>query len=182
MIDEHGGPVDDAWVSASAEDGAERALGMGYVPPHQRVMTDDDGRFELSGLATRGRYSLFVERPFGALSAGRHVAPSDDVTIRLPALGTLSGSVIDPRARGLQPFTIQVRQLDTGHTLTTLIRDPNGNWKLERVQPGKLRLSALDDSGRVAEQTLDLKEGQELVGIQLVFPAEAAPTEPPAAP
>ena len=133
VIDEAGEPVDDAWVSAGAEDGAERALGAGYVAPHQRVMTDDDGRFELSGLAMRGRYSVFVERPFGALIVHRDVAPSNDVTIRLPALGALSGAVIDPSARPLQPFTIQVRQLDTGHTTTTLIRDPNGNWRLERV-------------------------------------------------
>jgi hypothetical protein len=145
-------------------------------------MTDDDGRFELSGLAANARYGLRVERPFGALNVRRDVSPFDAVTIRLPALGTLSGTVSDPHARALQPFTIQVRQLDTGRDLAALIRDPNGHWTLERVQPGTLRVSALDEDGRVAERTVELKEGQALTGIQLVFPDAAPAAEPPAAP
>ncbi|HKU44207.1 MAG TPA: carboxypeptidase-like regulatory domain-containing protein, partial [Polyangiales bacterium] len=171
VVDGAGGPVSDVWVSASSEDGAAKTEAVGEVPAHQRVLTDDDGRFEVAGLAGNARYSVRVERPFGALSLQRGVTPGQDVTIRLPALGGLSGTLIDPTGQPLPPFTIQVRELDTGHNQAELIRDPNGNWKLERVQPGTLRVSAiLDGSGRVVNQTVELHEGEQLARIQLRLP------------
>ncbi len=169
VVDAAGGPANDVWVSASAEETAEPLPVDGEVPAHQRVMTDDSGHFELPGLEERARYSVRAEPPSGALGLLRHAAPSEDITIRLPAECTLGGAVIDLSGRPVPPFTVQTTQRDTGQIQAKLFLDQNGHWQLQGVPPGPVRLSVIDDQGRTAQRELDLSEGQSVMDIQLTL-------------
>jgi hypothetical protein len=58
VVDEAGGPVDDAWVDASP-DGVPAAGG------HSAVLTAVDGTFEIAGLAPHGSFTLQANRARG---------------------------------------------------------------------------------------------------------------------
>lgn len=96
VLDATGKPAPDVtvfYVHDTRDDDRATAAGA--------ELTDDDGRFELHGLARDEHYVLTAMRPghfapvsLAMRSVGQRVRAGDDVTIRLPADGAIRGRVV----------------------------------------------------------------------------------------
>ncbi|MCB9718728.1 MAG: carboxypeptidase regulatory-like domain-containing protein [Myxococcales bacterium] len=160
-----GEPVPDAWVRATLlpealgprpepeEDGPSERREMRMIvasggddgdggngrPP---VLTDDHGRFELTGLRDAA-YELVAESEGGRQRVTEVARPGDDVTLELAELGTIEGNVtLD--GQPLPRFTVRV----DGPTSRSLqVRDAGGRFELGRLDPGAYRLSVTAPDG-----------------------------------
>jgi hypothetical protein len=118
------------------------------------VLTDDDGRFELTGLRDAA-YELAVEGGGGDRRASAVARPGDDVVLTLAELGTIEG-VVTLDGQPLRRFMARVE----GPTSRRVqVRDSGGKFEIGRLDPGSYQLviTAPDGSGR-AELTLDAGE------------------------
>jgi hypothetical protein len=86
VVDDRGAPASDVWVTAANEtalaklDPALRQL----MPPARRVLTEQGGRFVITGLDPKGTYSVQAEEPDGSASCTRSdVGAGSEVTLTL---------------------------------------------------------------------------------------------------
>ncbi len=113
----------------------------GSLPP---VLTDRDGRFELTGLR-RGRYDLMAEGLGGtARGFASGVDTGSDVTIAMVALTRIDG-VVTRDGAPVSRFRIE---LDGPSSRSKDVRDPDGKFSLHRVDPGNYTVTAISDDGR----------------------------------
>ena len=87
VLDEHGAPAKDVWVSV-AQDAAPktrsamRAMVAAQAQP-RRVLSDEDGRFSIGGLAQEGSFRVRAAQPYGSAAESTGVRPGQAVTLRL---------------------------------------------------------------------------------------------------
>lgn len=115
------------------------------------VLTDEDGRFELTGLRDAA-YELMVEGGGGDRRASAVARPGEDAVLVLAELGTIEG-VVTLDGQPLRRFMARVE----GPTSRRVqVRDASGHFEIGRLDPGSYRLviTAAEGSGR-AELTLD---------------------------
>ncbi len=84
ITDDMGDPLANVWVSALATQRAERDSALSHAPP-SRVLTDLDGHFVLSGLATNGSYRVRAEDPTGGVATVDAAAGATNLRIALSA-------------------------------------------------------------------------------------------------
>ena len=91
-------------------------------PVTRRVMTDEDGRFEIRGLTTIGRGGLFANKPGYHMAQevrtglGRRMAPSQEVkmepgaelTVKLTPWASIAGRVVDERGEPIEGLPIHL--------------------------------------------------------------------------
>jgi Carboxypeptidase regulatory-like domain len=132
-------------VVATADEGG---LGSNARPP---VLTDDEGRFAITGLRDAA-YELVVESGGGGRRASAIARPGDDVTLALAELGSIEG-VVTLDGQPLQRFAARVE----GPTSRNVaVRNASGHFEIDRLDPGRYRLviTSAEGSGR-AELTLE---------------------------
>jgi protocatechuate 3,4-dioxygenase beta subunit len=170
VVDPHGAPEANAWVSASPAD-EELSVWARHVTVRQptRVLSDADGRFELTGLTPRARYTLRVQQPYDNATVVHGVAEGQDVRVVLPTSGSISGVVRDMDGRPVAHAHVSAQQHETASARTTTSGE-DGSFELERVPAGKVVLLAGHPAlGRIA-LPLEIAPGQALTGQSLVFP------------
>jgi hypothetical protein len=176
VMDGEGNPVADASVSALHDSGGdsdrmaktERMLSGGRTVG-QRTLTDVNGRFVIRGLAPSDRFAVRAEQAHGSADVRPGVAPGEEVTLTLAAPGALRGTAIDEQGRPVAHFSLQTVQLDTEHSRTAAISTHDGIWSVDRIASGHLRVMAIDDEGRMAQQELNVAPGQRVDGVRLVL-------------
>ena len=130
-----------------ADDGG---AGNGRPP----VLTDEEGRFEITGLRD-ARYELAAESSGGRQRVTEIARPGQDVALALAELGRVEGQVtLD--GQPLKSFGVRVE----GPTARgKQVRDSSGHFELERLDPGTYQLvvTAPDGTGR-AEVTVGAGE------------------------
>lgn len=149
VLDASGLPVADAWVTARDGDesaphagtrgGADGTLARTIGSP---TLTDDAGRFTLTGLRTTGRYTVTAE--LGALrgeAAG--VAAGGTATVTLAALASLAGKVTS----GGRPVTRYTLYLDGAQRTTQVVTDEEGRYQVSRLRPGAFTVTAKTSDG-----------------------------------
>src|SRR5690606_4597995 len=90
-----------------------------------RVLSDADGRFELTGLSPHARYTLRAQQPYDNATVVHGIEEGNDVRIVLPASGSISGVVRDVDGRPVahahisaqQPVEIAPGQALTGQSI-----------------------------------------------------------------
>jgi protocatechuate 3,4-dioxygenase beta subunit len=164
-----GKPAKDAWVTAhrardkSPDDKESRFegwLGPGQPP----VLTDDAGAFTINKLR-KGSYNLMVDGPKGTSHAEQNgVKTGESVTIKLLALGTLTGTVTlagapvpsyDIECRGPH-FDNSERHIDS----------KDGTYELERLTPGAYTCS-VDSPTASGSGKIDVPAGEAKLDITL---------------
>lgn len=190
VVDPDGAPIADAWVTAAPKRDSDAEAWfhrpeeeklperVGVVPELPKedksdddddtfglargepVLTDAQGRFELTGLARR-KYTLSVEALRGS-ARGRlaGVAPGSDVTLRVALLAAVAGTV---RAGGkpVPRYEMLVRRKTAGAGFsreTKTVDRPDGGFSLDHLDPGEYSLTVTADAGR-AVHTLELGSG-----------------------
>src|SRR5690606_27537959 len=100
VLDEHGSPVADAFVShqrmsdsAAAASGRSRA-GLRWNFEDRPVLTDADGTFVIDNLAENASYVLGAFRKGGGEAVQEGVRPGEQVELTIVATGEIAGKVV----------------------------------------------------------------------------------------
>lgn len=173
-----GEPVPDVWVQASmlperarpkprspSKDGPSTrsetrmivagvdgaSTGSNARPP---VLTDDEGRFELTGLRD-AEYELVAEGGVGGRRASKLARPGEPVTLELAELGAIEG-VVTLDGEPLKRFVVRVE----GPTSRVVqVRDAGGHFEIDRLDPGAYRLM-IDTPGGSGTAEVAVDPGQ----------------------
>ncbi|MGH7271889.1 MAG: carboxypeptidase-like regulatory domain-containing protein, partial [Polyangiaceae bacterium] len=180
VVDGKGQAVPDVWVSATcrgdggaAKAGADALVMLSSGGSGRRVVSGPEGRFAIGGLAARELCTVRAEQPYGAVGLARDARPGDDVTVTLPALGTLSGTAVSDDGKPVDSLTLSVRDDATATARTQTVSASGGRWSLANMMPGQLQILASDGRGHSAQQRVELAPGQALAGVLLELRALA---------
>ena len=179
VVDPNGDPEANAWVSASPAD-EELSAWAQHLAVRQptRVLSDADGRFELTGLSPRARYTLKAQQPYDNATVVHGVVEGQDIRIVLPPSGSISGVVRDVDGRPVAHAHVSAQQHETASARSTTSGE-DGSFELERVPAGKVELLAGHPAlGRIA-MPIEIAPGQALTGQSIVFPQAAASNAAP---
>ena len=172
VVRAEGGPVVDAFVEASREsDSASAASGEAarevrwgsyFKAPE---MTDQDGKFRLTGLAP-GKYTLRAHRNGGGEAIREHVVVGTDVELAIALPGSLAGTV---RVRGgdaPEEFRVNVEDEATGYRRGDSFFRTRGAWRLPELPQGKFKVTASAGEGS-QEIQVELAAGEQRRGVQI---------------
>ncbi len=174
VVDEQGNPEPNAWVSATPAD-EDLSVWARHITVRQptRVLTDADGRFELTKLASAARYTLRAQQPYDNATVMHGVEEGTNVRILLPPSGSIAGVVRDEAGRPVARAHVSAQQHETASARTTTSGE-DASFALERVPTGKVMLLAGHPMlGRTA-LPIEITPGQELTGQSLVLPPPPA--------
>jgi uncharacterized GH25 family protein len=182
VVDDAGGPIVDAWVTAFREGSSKQMLAertnkfsgatrraetpdadtpqgiddeMPFFGEKEKpVLTDAEGRFEIAKLRT-GTYMIVAEADKGSAKARQKgVAPGSKVRLEVAALASIHGTVTRAGAK-VDDVTITL----DGPTDRSK-RARNGEFRIDRLEPGKYEVSAQGSDG-FAEVEVEVKTGAE---------------------
>lgn len=183
VVDEHGAPVPDAWVTASPEqasdaesrfhrpdDASERTGEIPELPRDPKdgdfasftqrgepVLSGETGRFNFTGLARRS-YTLRAEALRGSARAElRGVALGSDVELQVVPLAELTG-VVRSRGAPVTRYELQARRSGSFSRDGDATDHPGGTFSLDHLDPGEYTITVTADAG-VLEHTLTLTAG-----------------------
>lgn len=162
VVGSDGLPLGDVYIEYSREQSRDRLLSS-MSPTESRVLTDDDGEFEIADLFA-GKYKLRARASDGA----ERVVLSevgDDVLIELSHVRTISGRVVSVSGNVVGAFRIQARRND-GFIRTEPFFSSDGSWKLEGLAAGDYGITAASTLG-TASQRIALTSKTDIEGIVL---------------
>jgi hypothetical protein len=163
-----GEPAPEIWVSAALgpskepepepqEGGTKSKMVMMMVSDHggglttkstPPVLTDEDGRFEITGLKS-GEYELIADaKGSGARGTVDGVTPGQDVVIPLEPMGGVHGEV-SSSGSPVKDYVVRVEGLASR---TKRVRDDSGRYDIDRLEPGTYTVSVTAGSGSKTEK------------------------------
>ncbi len=176
VVDEAGGPIDDAFVHANREsDSARKSAGSNRGSARwggwdrKPVLTDQDGKFELTGLAP-GRHTVFATRKGGGEGLTEHVeAGARDAVVRIAPGGSISGTVTLAGGGVPTRFEVEVTDRANGFDRSEEFYETAGQWTLDELPPGAYEITVDAAEGRdTAETKLGEAEQKSGVALELV--------------
>lgn len=171
VVDESGGPVDDAFVHANREsDSASKSAGSTRQSARwgswsrKPVLTDQDGVFELVDVAP-GKHTVFATRKGGGEGTLEHVeVGSNDVVVRIAAGASISGTVAISGGGLPTRFEIVANERAQGFSRNEEFFETAGAWTLDELPPGSYEVSVDAPEGRDTE-TLKLADAEQKAGV-----------------
>jgi len=175
VIDEAGGPVDDAFVHANREsDSASKSAGSNRQNARwggwdqKPVLTDQDGSFEITGMAP-GKHTVFATRKGGGEGLTEHVeVGTRDVVVRIEPGASISGTVAIAGGGAPKRFQVHAEDRTLGVSQSEEFYETSGAWRLDELPPGNYEVSVDATEGRDTE-TLKLGEAEQKTGVALVL-------------
>lgn len=160
VVDQHGDPEANAWVSASPEGDEASAMARQrfMFDPPGRAMTDADGRFELSGLRPGARYTIKAKQPYDNAAVLHDVEPGQTIRIVVPSSASLAGVVLNPQGSPVANAIVKARHGETNTTRSTRT-GADGSFSLDRIPAGRVELSAGAMALGHAQRDLELQPG-----------------------
>jgi hypothetical protein len=183
----------DLWIEARA--------GGGQPPPSRKVMTDDEGRFEIRGLTMMGRGGIQASKP-GYHAAGQvrtglgksvgafqelTIEPGAEVTVKLTPEATVAGRVVDESGEPIEGLPVHLTfegALEGRRILeerpTEVETDEEGEFRFASLPSGRYYVSA-GPSEEVASGKSE--KGRTSLGYAVMFygggvePATASPID-----
>ena len=143
VVDSAQQPVRDAWVSATCQVTSEQHLSaQSGAAVGARVLSDEEGRFVLGGLASGVACAVRAEDPTGGLAVLRNVRPGDEAIVVMPVVGGLSGSAMRPDGSPVESFTVLMDERQTGISRRESVASLGGHWSLANMMSGQWRIRA----------------------------------------
>ncbi|PRQ09893.1 carboxypeptidase regulatory-like domain-containing protein [Enhygromyxa salina] len=171
VVDEHGGPVADAFVDA--ERMTERAganaraarQALRWSWGRKPMLTDPDGRFELDSLP-EGVFLVSAHRKGGGEATLEQVALGTDIELVIATTGELGGAVVNPSGPPPERFRVVATDNAQGVVIGDGFFRTDGAWTLRELPPGSYSISASSTAG-TAKLELTLGEGEQRVDLVL---------------
>ncbi|KIG17356.1 hypothetical protein DB30_03413 [Enhygromyxa salina] len=175
VVDEGGGPVADAFIdvermSESAESNASIARhSVRWGWGHRPVLTDVEGRFEISDLP-EGKFVVRANRKGGGEALAEGVALGSHVELMIASTGELAGTVALDDGSAPERFAVTV--VDKGQAIR--VRDQffrtEGAWRFTELPAGSYEISVSASMGNAAlESAVTLGAGETRDGIELIL-------------
>lgn len=175
VLAEGGEPVADAFVEAVREsDSAAKAEGGGRGRARwgswsrQPVLTDEEGRFELTELAEQGVYAVYANRKGGGEAIAEHVSAGSDVELAIAETGVLGGVVRIEGGGFPTRFQITASDRAGGIRESDSFLRTEGKWQLTNLPAGTFEV-VVDASEGNAKTTVELADGAENTAVELVL-------------
>jgi len=173
VVDEAGGPVDDAFVHTTREsDSARKAAGSNRQRARwggwdrDPVLTDQDGSFELVDVE-QGKHTLFATRRGGGEGTVEHVeVGATGVVIRIAPGASISGTVSLAEGGVPTQFKVSARDREQGSNREEEFYQTKGQWTLDDLPPGKYEVAVEAPEGRDTE-TITLADAEQKTGVAL---------------
>lgn len=172
VVDEGGGPITDAFVSATREsDSAAAAAGSAMRSSrwnwrNEPELTDTDGRFEIEDLE-EGLYTVRAYRRGGGEAMEEHVQVGASVTLGIDPTGSVAGKIMVPSGDTPSRFHVSLRDPKTGMTRGESFFQTDGTWSFDGVPAGTYHAVAMGDQGTGETKGIELREGQAVDGITI---------------
>ncbi len=173
VVDDTGGPVDDAFLTstrerdsaaAAAAGNRERARWGGWDRPP--VLTDADGEFTLEQLAA-GKHTIVAMRKGGGEGVVEHVeVGSTGVVVTIAAGGRIAGTVGSSSGASPTRFTIHASDDAQGIARSETFFHAGGTWSIDDLPPGKYQVRVESDDG-AAQTEVALAAGEVKSGVKL---------------
>jgi hypothetical protein len=114
------------------------------TPP---VLTDDEGRFEVTGLRD-GEYELLADaKGGGARGAMERVRPGADVVVTLEPMGSIEGKVTE-NGSVVKDYVVTLSGLAAR---TERVHDASGQYAIDRLEPGEYSVKVTSFAGSKTE-------------------------------
>ena len=174
VVDADGGPVSDAFISATREsDSATKSAGSNVRASRwgnwdlQPVLTDADGGFTIDNL-TVGTYTVHARRKGGGEGFAEGVATESEAVITIESTGSLSGTVT-ASAGPPEEFTVTLRERESAVWRSDTFFRTGGAFSFDELSAGtyELTVEAGEGSAKVEESLGDGEERDD-VKIELV--------------
>lgn len=168
-----GAPVADAWITARRSADGEPEAGesrrrrgrRGWSQAEKPVLSDSDGAFEIRNLRDAS-YDLSAEGLKGE-ATGEVTgikAGATGVTVRLATLARVVGKVT---SQG-QPVTSYVISADGPTSRRKVVANPDGSYRLTRLEAGSYTLSVVAEDGNASGETKVEASGEATLNLELV--------------
>ncbi len=173
VVDAAGQPVTDAFVRAERESDAAGAQkgqalrGARWGWSRQPAVTDLDGKFALEGLQP-GTYTVLAYRRGGSEAHADGVALGKDVTLTVPATGSLAGTV-SVGGEAPRELTIAVVDKQQGIWRTETFFMTGGIWTVRDLPAGSYDVTGKAVGGQVTVEKVALADGEQKAGLALVL-------------
>lgn len=175
VVDSAGGPLSDAFVEATRESDSP-AAGMGdalrdsrwsFFGAETRKLTDQDGRFELSGLGD-GKYTLVAQRRGGGEGSVEHVATGNEVEIKIADAGSIAGTVRIQGGGAPEKFEVSLHEPSTGWRSSDRFFRTGGVFRFPEVPRGDYRVIVEAAEGSSSAKTSVGEGGRAEVQLELL--------------
>ncbi|HFE46601.1 MAG TPA: PDZ domain-containing protein [Nannocystis exedens] len=177
VLAEGGEPIVDAFIDLRRESDSAAASGGGAPRrnpwgswDHQPVLTDAEGRFELTKLAEEATYTIFASRKSGGEGVIEGVRAGSEIELVIQSTGSLSGIVTLEGGGVPERFEVTVSDdAQVIHEWDSFFRS-EGQWTIGNLPPGNYEVSvrAIMGNSTLANKAL-LPEGGEVRGLELVL-------------
>jgi hypothetical protein len=178
VIDHRGAPVAGAHVTFTARMGG-KPIGSEQTAPVGEATSDDGGAFEIE--VPSGDVKLIAEigetrgeALVGGVIAGQEPA---EVVIQLAAGASVDGRVVDAAHAPVGGAEVRVAVFAGGAKAVsdrTATSDAAGHFHLDHLAPGRAILEAHTQAGVSPPQNIELVDGRERGGIELVLAGAAS--------
>jgi len=177
VLDADGGPVSDAFLSATREsDSATKSEGSNVRSSRwgdwdrRPVLTEQDGSFVLEDL-TVGTYTVRARRKGGGEGFAESVATGSDVTVTLDDTGALAGAVAVVGGSAPEEFTVRLRSRESGYRRGDTFFRTDGEFSFEEMPAGSYEVSVTAAEG-TASAKVTLADGEERGDLKIELVAQ----------
>jgi hypothetical protein len=172
VLDEHGAPVDDAFISserqsdsATASAGQSRSsIRWGGGSP---ILSDVDGSFTIDELAP-GNYMVRAHRRGGGEAIAESVPVGGNVELTIASTGMLAGTVVVTGGEAPEKFRVTVSDRAQGLSFNDEFFRTGGQWQISELPAGKYEISVESNAGTTMIE-VELEAGASLEDLELVL-------------
>lgn len=156
------GHSDEGKVEAEMKAGGNEQPDWGSGQSESPVLTDPDGRFEITGLRD-GTYNLVATAMQGSARARvQGIEPGSDVVLQVEALSGIDGKVTF-KGKAVQTYSVSAK----GPTnRSRRVFDPSGRFAIDRLDPGSYSLMVECEDG-VGETEVELASDGDRVDVDI---------------
>jgi len=174
VVDAGGGPVTDAFLSATRENDSATEFQKSNFRRWSRwgawwdrpVLSEQDGSFTLEGL-TDGTYTVRAYRKGGGEGFVEGVSADSEVTVTITETGTLAGIVVDASGRSPEEFDVMVTDRESGYDRTDNFYRTGGAFSLDELPGGTYEVFVRAGSRSATSTKITLEDGEELRDLEL---------------
>ncbi len=167
VLDEHGSPVADAFVShqresdsaAAAQGAAKRSLRWRFED--RPVLTDHDGNFVIEGLADNATYTIAASRRGGGEAVQDGVSVGASVELTIVDTGEIAGKVVTGEGEAApERFKLTLHNDAEALTRTDELFRSGGAFRMKELPPGTYTLIADSSVGVARVEGIELAGGE----------------------